>query len=108
MILIKDIGIKIMGNKNKYTVRFGIFKCGYCNKVLEIRYLNGIRNKTCGCKRYELTSLNNTKHGDSNKNAYYHNLFSLWGGMRDRCNRVSNQDYRYYGGKGNKNRPYMG
>lgn len=105
MILIKDIGIKILGDKNKYTVRFGIFKCEYCNNIVERRYSNGKRDKSCGCQKNMLSSLGNTKHGDSNKNAYYYNLFRIWSKMRDRCNRTSNQDYKYYGGKGIKLEP---
>lgn len=102
MILIKDLGIRIMGVKNKYNVKFGIFKCEYCNKLVETRYINGLRNKTCGCKRYDLASKNNTLHGDSNKNAYYFNLFGIWTKMKGRCNNPNNNDYKYYGGKGIK------
>lgn len=100
MILIKSLGYINIGEKVK--VNFGLFKCPYCNNIVERRYSNGKRNKTCGCKRYEITSLSNTKHGDSNKNAYYYNLFGIWTGIRDRCNRITNQDYKYYGGKGIK------
>lgn len=103
MILIKNLGYRDIGKKDK--VGFGLYKCPYCNNIVERRYSNGKRDKSCGCQKNILSSLSNTKHGDSNKNAYHHNLFRTWSKMRDRCNRVSNQDYKYYGAKGIKLEP---
>lgn len=37
--------------------------------MFERRYSNGMRDKSCGCQKNILSSLSNTKHGDSNKNA---------------------------------------
>jgi len=38
-----------------------------------------------------------TTHG-----LYKHRLYYTWKGMRDRCERPSNKDYPYYGGRGIK------
>ena len=86
--------------KKENKVRFALFKCGYCQEIVERQLSNGKRDLSCGCVKNELSSKSNTKHGDSNRNAEYHNLWSTWCNMRDRCNRSTNQDYKYYGGKG--------
>lgn len=99
MILLKELDRRPVGtNGNK--VRFALFECKHCGKQLEKQKQNGLRDFSCGCIRYELTSKSNQKHGDSNKKAEYHNLFGIWARMRDRCNRTTNEDYKYYGGKG--------
>lgn len=85
-------------NGNK--VRFALFKCEYCQKIVERQLSNGRRDLSCGCVKDELSSKSNTKHGDSIKSAEYHPLFHIWVGMRGRCYTKSNPDYQYYGGKG--------
>lgn len=84
------------GNK----LRFGIFKCSYCNSTVERTVSNGKRDLSCGCVRYSLTSKSNTVHGDSKVSSANYRLYHIWVGMRDRCNNQNNQDYKYYGGKG--------
>ena len=99
MILLKELDRRPVGtNGNK--VRFALFECEHCGKQLEKQKTNGLRDFSCGCIRYELTSKSNQKHGDANKKSEYYNLFGIWARMRDRCNRTTNQDYKYYGGKG--------
>ena len=99
MILIKELDRRKVGN-NGNKIRFALFECEHCGKQIEKQKNNGLRDLSCGCIRYELTSKSNTKHGDSNKNAEYHPLFHTWAGMRGRCYTKSNPDYQYYGGKG--------
>ena len=99
MILLKELDRRAVGSNGNKT-RFGLFECEYCGKQVEKQKNNGLRDFSCGCVRYELTSKSNAIHGDSNINAEYHNLWSTWCNMRDRCNRSTNQDYKYYGGKG--------
>ena len=99
MILIKELDRRKVGN-NGNKIRFALFECEHCGKQIEKQKNNGLRDLSCGCIRYELTSKSNTKHGDSNKNAEYHTLFNTWVGMRGRCYTKSNQDYQYYGCKG--------
>ena len=99
MVLIKELDRRSVGtNGNK--IRFALFECEYCHKQIEKQKQNGLRDFSCGCTRYDLISKSNVKHGDSTRNAEYHQLWSTWCNMRDRCNRPTNQDYKYYGGKG--------
>ena len=99
MILLKELDRRAVGSNGNKT-RFALFECEHCGKQVEKQKNNGLRDFSCGCARYELTSKSNAIHGDSNSNAEYYNLWSTWRNMRDRCNRSTNQDYQYYGGKG--------
>ena len=99
MILLKELDRREVGSSGN-KVRFALLECEHCKAQVVRQKQNGIRDLSCGCVRYALTSVSNTIHGDSNKKAEYYNLFGIWAGMRDRCNRKSNQDYKYYGGKG--------
>ena len=99
MILLKELDRRPVGSNGNKT-RFALFECEHCGKQVEKQKNNGLRDFSCGCARYELTSKSNAIHGDSNSNAEYHNLWSTWRNMKDRCNRSTNQDYKYYGGKG--------
>lgn len=99
MILLKELDRRAVGSNGNKT-RFALFECEHCGKQVEKQKNNGLRDFSCGCARYELTSKSNAIHGDSNSNAEYYNLWSTWCKMRDRCNRSTNQDYQYYGGKG--------
>ena len=99
MILLKELDRRAVGSNGNKT-RFALFECEHCGKQVEKQKNNGLRDFSCGCARYELISKSNAIHGDSNSNAEYYNLWSTWRNMRDRCNRKSNQDYKYYGGKG--------
>lgn len=98
MELVKLLDRRPVGtNGNK--MRFAMFKCEYCGAEVEQQLSNGKRNLSCGCVRYELAAESNTVHGDSLKTATYNHLFGIWAGMRDRCNRESHQDFKYYGSK---------
>lgn len=99
MILLKELDRRAVGSNGNKT-RFALFECEHCGKQVEKQKNNGLRDFSCGCARYELTSKSNAIHGDSNSNAEYYNLWSTWRNMRDRCNRSTNKDYQYYGGKG--------
>ena len=99
MILLKELDRREVGSSGN-KVRFALFECEHCKTEVVRQKQNGLRDLSCGCIRYVLTSSSNTIHGDSSKNAEYHNLFGIWARMRDRCNRISNEDYKYYGGKG--------
>lgn len=57
--------------------------------------------KSCGCLRRETAKVRgkeNTKHGESHDNRT--RLYSIWCGMRSRCNRPTHHAYYLYGGKG--------
>lgn len=99
MILLKELDRREVGSSGN-KVRFALFECEHCKTEVVRQKHNGLRDLSCGCIRYELSSKAITKHGDSNKKSKYKNLFGIWARMRDRCNRKTNEDYKYYGGKG--------
>ena len=56
---------------------------------------------SCGCLRRETTSqrgIANAKHGESRSNRT--RLYSIWCGMRQRCENPNRTAYKLYGGKG--------
>ena len=58
---------------------------------------------SCGCLRREKTrerGLNNATHGESHDNRT--RLYTIWCGMRARCNRPTHHAYKLYGGNGVK------
>jgi hypothetical protein len=99
MIILKELDRREVGSSGN-KVRFALFECEHCKTEVVRQKHNGLRDLSCGCIRYELSSKAITKHGDSNKKSKYKNLFGIWARMRDRCNRKTNEDYKYYGGKG--------
>lgn len=57
--------------------------------------------KSCGCLRREETRIRgkaNKTHGESHDNRT--RLYSIWCGMRNRCNNPNHQAFYLYGGKG--------
>ena len=57
--------------------------------------------KSCGCLRREMTSArgkNNTTHGESHDHRT--RLYTIWYGMKQRCNNPHRDAYKHYGGKG--------
>ena len=63
------------------------------------RELNSGNTKSCGCIRSEQLARRNkvsAKHGYADKER----LYSIWHGMRQRCNDSNHKDYPRYGGRG--------
>lgn len=56
------------------------------------------KTKSCGCLKIDKTKESRTTHGKSDKER----LYTVWLGMRQRCNNSHNSDYKYYGAKGVK------
>ena len=70
-------------------------KCDCCN-VVDVRTdaLNR-PNASCGCVSNEIRKVKSTRHG------YVCTPFwSIWKGMKSRCNNPKNADYHNYGGRG--------
>lgn len=42
--------------------KWGLFSCSYCLQKIERCLSNGLRDKSCGCVRYELSKKSNTTH----------------------------------------------
>lgn len=63
---------------------------------------------SCGCARFDIGRYNiehKTTHGASSKTGSHsedHRLYSVWLGIRERCNKPSSSSYKYYGGRGIK------
>lgn len=70
-------------------VKFSKFLCPKCDEVVERRHFDGVRYKTCGC----------FFHGDRIKNT---RLYTIWSGIKNRCNNPKNDSFKWYGGKGVK------
>lgn len=70
--------------------------CGNVCIVQGRKLRDGI-TKSCGCLQIETARNNHTKHGKSK-----HPLYSVWKGMKNRCNNPKDSKYKYYGGKGVK------
>src|SRR3972149_2238913 len=70
MELIRKTRIEITKNGNR--IRYAIFKCPECLQEVERCISNGLKAKSCGCKRYEFNTgnKNNMKHGGSKTKIY--------------------------------------
>ena len=76
--------------------------CGLTVIATGANLRNG-NTKSCGCLRREMVAEmghKNRKHGEGHGN--YTRLYSIWCGMRQRCNRPTHHAYDLYGGKGVK------
>lgn len=70
--------------------------CGTERVVLHYNLVGG-KSKSCGCVRgVKIGALMRT-HGQSGTH-----LYSIWKGMKQRCNNEHNPAYRHYGGRGIK------
>lgn len=76
--------------------RMALFKCR-CGKEFKavIRSVISGNTKSCGCYGSQSRSDRFTTHGKRR-----HPLYSVWCGMKTRCNNKSRGDYKYYGGRG--------
>lgn len=88
--------------ENIRTGKAFLCKCECRNEVVII--LDSLKNgktKSCGCLKAEVLSKNmkeyNTKHGKANTPEY-----TVWRGMKERCNNPNSKGYKNYGGRGIK------
>lgn len=63
--------------------------------IVEKSQLTTSKTKSCGCLQKSITSKMSKTHGFSKTKIY-----SLWCGIKDRCFRHKNKDYKNYGGRG--------
>lgn len=93
-------GIKLIETKNKRS--YWLFKCD-CGNEKVIMMTNVIyrtsTTRSCGCFKKEFLKAIDyqTTHG-MKKTRFY----DIWQGMKKRCTRVKNKDYKHYGGRGIK------
>ena len=85
------------GSGNKISL--ALFECPFCKKNVEKQLINGLINKSCGCKRRELQRESVVIHGDCINGQIIH-LYNIWAGMLSRCKNKNTRAFKYYGGKG--------
>jgi hypothetical protein len=94
------IGLDRVENKKTY------WKCACDCGLAVVAVGNNLRSgntSSCGCLRRETAKARgyeNTKHGESHSNIT--RLYSIWAGMRRRCNSPRSDAYVWYGSKGVK------
>lgn len=94
-----------MVSKNGSTLWRCSCICGK-EKIATASHLLGGYVQSCGCLNSEKTAERNTKrtkHGARSRGGNtYSRLFTIWTGMRSRCNSPTNPAYENYGGRGIK------
>ena len=88
--------ISYVGTKNRRAVWKCICFCGEEFEAVGTQIRNG-HKKSCGCLRSKVTTEKNYKHGKVNTR-----LYTIWSGMKARCNNVKHPAYDRYGGRGIK------
>lgn len=76
-------------------------ECGECDVLASVSALIAGTKKSCGCLHRESArarGLANKTHGESRKTR----LYSIWSGMKSRCEYPSDASYGRYGGAGIK------
>ena len=68
--------------------------CGTTKTILGASLRNGL-TQSCGCLNKEILSLKGTSHGGSKSR-----LYSVWHGMKQRCENSNQTAYSYYGALG--------
>lgn len=74
--------------------------CGL-SVIVPTNNLRSGNTSSCGCLRRERAQqrgLDNTKHGESHSKRT--RLYTIWCGMRQRCNNPNRDAYKWYGSKG--------
>lgn len=86
--------VRNTGKKDSCGYDFWLCRCDCGNYVERTsRYLKRKELKThsCGCQ----AGAANTKHGDKRTNGKYARLYSIWSGMRWRCNAKNHDKHSY-------------
>ncbi len=76
LILIEDLGMMFPTENSKHRVRYGLYKCGFCEttfKASTYHILSGHTN-SCGCYKKQKVKEVNTKHGLGATR-----LYKIWG-----------------------------
>ncbi len=87
MLFIKNTIKKSTGKKG-HQQWHALFKCKYCGNIVEKLKSNGLKQKSCGCKK-------SYGHGMS-----YTRQNRIWSDMKSRCDNPKNNSYKWYGAKG--------
>lgn len=91
-----------MSHSNQFNTKPVFIECGECNKTLRISPCRvGIQkfcSRNCYSESVKGKPFYNLKHGLANKVKSY----SVWKGIRKRCNNPNEPAYKNYGGRGIK------
>lgn len=79
---------------NKYKKAECICDCGN-RAIVRLSKLKMGTTRSCGCLQIEKVVSKNFKHGNRK-----HPLYTVWCGMKQRCNYIKSSSYRYYGERG--------
>jgi hypothetical protein len=94
----------VIGLSNKQYRQMSMWTCrcdcGVVRDIIGNNLTRGI-SKSCGCLKIERTKKAKTTHGDT-RNHKIARLYTIWQGMKERCEKPSQKMYCYYGGKGIK------
>ena len=96
-ILIEDLGMMFATEKSKNKVRFGLYKCGFCDKEFKIQTssINSGNTKSCGCYNKRRASETHKTHGLTETR-----LYRIWSSIKDRTLNPKNKRYLDYVGRG--------
>lgn len=81
-------------DKSGHAVWKCLCECGNVKDVRGQRLRDG-ESQSCGCLAKEITSIHNSKHNGS-----FDRLYTVWSGMKARCENPSHCEYHRYGGRG--------
>lgn len=85
---------RVYCNRQKKMAWNCLCECG--NYIVATYHqLNSNNTKSCGCLNNEKVLERNTTHNESKTR-----LYSIWVGMRQRCNNPNKKSYNDYGGRG--------
>lgn len=87
-----------ISKSGKYMVTYNLYFCSCCGQNVELP--SGTKTESCGCSRYKLAALSNTKHGFTPKKGPKKRLYRIWVSMKNRCLSTKAINYKRYGGRG--------
>ena len=96
--LIGETYMKFPTIKSKKKVRFGLYKCLYCDNCFEAQtYQVKVGHSTsCGCR---VGFQNNNIPANKSKYNTESNLYQKWESMKARCYSKTSKQYQHYGGR---------
>lgn len=93
--------IQELPSVNKARVFKCICDCGsICVRTIKALLKNSI--SSCGCYQYEFNNSPRLSNRSENHDFLKTRLYSIWGGIKKRCNSKNCRAYKWYGAKGIK------
>ena len=98
--IVSDCGMGKLHTNSKCTTRNAMVECTICKNHRKVNVYS-IRNgagRWCSSCANKGTNNGAYKHGESDKTRT--RTYTIWNGMRARCNNTGSKDYKNYGGRG--------